>query len=592
MLLASSIGPIVKQRAVRILIHRADFVCQMGQTLQKTSVSTNIKERLDYSCAVFSAAGGLVANAPHIPGHLGSMSTAISYQAKRYKKGELKRGDVLLSNHPIAGGTHLPDLTVTTPVFADSEGDEDPEILFFVASRGHHADIGGIAAGSMPPNSTELWQEGVAVESFKMVNEGVLDEEGLTKILFDEPAQYPGCSGSRNLNDNITDLKAAVAANEKGIQLVATLVREYTWPVVKHYMEAIQNNAEMAVRALLKDFAKRFQGHPLWAIDYMDDGSPLELRVKIDDVDGSAIFDFTGSGLEAMNNLNTPIAVTVSAIIYCLRCMLMVDIPLNQGCLAPVKVICPEKSILAPNLKAATVASNTETSQRLIDLIFKAFQVCGASQGTSNNLTFGYGGKDTAGNITQGFGYYESIGGGSGAGADWEGQSGSHVHFTNTRMTDPEILERRYPVLLREFSIRRGSGGAGRNRGGDGLIRDIEMRRAMEVNVLSERRVYPPYGMAGGKPGKRGLNLWIRHYEAEGPDATRTINMGGKAKAFMNKGDRIIVMTPGGGGYGRDPNEVEEFEVKDEFRLYGGGRKSKGNTRGSLADKLAAAQSN
>ncbi|KAK5064779.1 hypothetical protein LTR84_000613 [Exophiala bonariae] len=565
---------------------------QMGQTLQKTSVSTNIKERLDYSCAVFSAAGGLVANAPHIPGHLGSMSTAISYQANRYQKGELKRGDVLLSNHPIAGGTHLPDLTVTTPVFAETEGDEDPEILFFVASRGHHADIGGITAGSMPPNSTELWQEGVAVESFKMVKEGVLDEQGLTRILFDEPAQYPGCSGSRNLNDNITDLKAAVAANEKGIRLVASLVREYTWPVVKHYMEAIQNNAEMAVRALLKDFAKRFQGHSLWAIDYMDDGSPLELRVTIDATDGSAIFDFTGTGLEAMNNLNTPIAVTVSAIIYCLRCMLMVDIPLNQGCLAPVKVICPEKSILAPNLKAATVASNTETSQRLIDLIFKAFQVCGASQGTSNNLTFGYGGKDAAGNITHGFGYYESIGGGSGAGADWEGQSGSHVHFTNTRMTDPEILERRYPVLLREFSIRRGSGGAGRNRGGDGLVRDIQMRRAMEVNVLSERRVHPPYGMLGGKPGKRGLNLWIRHYEGEGSEATRTINLGGKAKAFMNKDDRIIVMTPGGGGYGKDPTEVEQFELKDEFRLFDAGKKQMRNARGSLADKLAAAQSN
>ncbi|KAK4942678.1 hypothetical protein LTR10_017627 [Elasticomyces elasticus] len=564
---------------------------QMGQTLQKTSVSTNIKERLDYSCAVFSAAGGLVANAPHIPGHLGSMSTAISYQANRYKKGELKRGDVLLSNHPIAGGTHLPDLTVTTPIFAGVDID-NLEILFFVASRGHHADIGGITAGSMPPNSTELWQEGVAVESFKMVKEGVFDEEGLRKILFDEPASHPGCSGSRNLKDNIADLKAAVAANEKGIQLVNTLVREYTWPVVRYYMEAIQSNAEMAVRTLLKDFSKRFQGKVLWAIDYMDDGTPLELSVRIDATDGSAVFDFTGTGLEAMNNLNTPIAVTVSAIIYCLRCMLMVDIPLNQGCLAPIKVICPDKSLLAPNLKAATVASNTETSQRLIDLIFNAFQVCGASQGTSNNLTFGYGGKGLDSKVTQGFGYYESIGGGSGAGADWQGQSGSHVHFTNTRMTDPETLERRYPVLLREFAIRRGSGGAGRNRGGDGLIRDIEMRRAMEVNVLSERRVFPPYGMRGGKPGQRGLNLWIRHYEHEGPEATRTINMGGKAKAFMNKGDRIIVMTPGGGGYGKDPNEVDAFELEDEFRLFDAGRKNKGNIRGSVADKLAAAQSN
>lgn len=518
------------------------------------------------------------------------MSTAISYQANRHPRGQLKRGDVLLSNHPIAGGTHLPDLTVTTPVFSDDE--EDPEILFFVASRGHHADIGGITAGSMPPNSTELWQEGVAVESFKMVKEGLFDEEGLTKILFDEPASYPGCSGSRNLKDNIADLKAAVAANERGIQLVSSLVREYTWPVVKFYMEAIQANAEAAVRILLKDFSTRFKGNKLWAIDYMDDGSPLELTVNIDGSDGSATFDFTGSGIEAMNNLNTPIAVTVSAIIYCLRCMLMVDIPLNQGCLAPIQVICPEKSILAPNLKAATVASNTETSQRLIDLIFKAFQVCGASQGTSNNLTFGYGGKDADGHVTQGFGYYESIGGGSGAGADWEGQSGSHVHFTNTRMTDPETLEKRYPVILREFAIRRGSGGGGRNRGGDGLIRDIEVRRAMEVNVLSERRVLPPYGMAGGKPAKRGMNLWVRHYKEEGPKATRVINMGGKAKAFMNPGDRIIVMTPGGGGYGKDPNEPEPFELKDEFRLFSKGRTVKSSARGSVADRHATAQSN
>ncbi|KAF7547915.1 hypothetical protein G7046_g8858 [Stylonectria norvegica] len=562
----------------------------MGQTLQKTSVSTNIKERLDYSCAVFSSVGGLVANAPHIPGHLGSMSTAIAYQANRYPKGQLKRGDVLLSNHPMAGGTHLPDLTVTTPVFADG-GEDENEILFFAASRGHHADIGGITAGSMPPNSTELWQEGAAVESFKMVNQGVFDEEGLTKILFDDPARYEGCSGTRNLEDNIADLKAAVAANERGIQLIQSLIREYTWPVVQFYMEAIQANAEAAVRTLLKDFAKRFQGNDLWAIDYMDDGSPLELRVNIDEEHGSALFDFTGSGLEALNNLNTPIAVTVSAIIYCLRCMLLVDIPLNQGCLAPIKVVCPENSILAPNLKAATVASNTETSQRLIDLIFKAFQVCGASQGTSNNLTFGYGGKDADGNVTRGFGYYESIGGGSGAGADWEGQSGSHVHFTNTRMTDPETLERRYPVILREFSIRTGSGGAGLHRGGDGLVRDIEFRRAMEVNVLSERRVYAPYGMAGGQPAKRGLNLWVRHYEDEGPEATRTINMGGKAKAFMNKGDRIIVMTPGGGGYGRDPNEVERFRLEKQFTLFDKGRSSKVHIKGSVADRVAAAQS-
>lgn len=274
---------------------------QMGRTLQKTSISTNIKERLDFSCAVFSATGGLVANAPHIPGHLGSMSTAIRYQAEKYAPNGLKPGDVILSNHPCAGGTHLPDITVTTPVFDD---DENPtEIQFFVANRGHHADIGGILAGSMPPNSTELWQEGAAVESFKMVKEGVFDEEGLVEELYVKPGQYPGCSGTRTLKDNIADLKAAVAANNRGIHLIQSLVREYTWPVVRFYMEAIQKNAEDSVRELLKIFSKRFHGRPLKAVDYMDDGTPLALEITINGEDGSAKFDFTGTGPEAYNNL-------------------------------------------------------------------------------------------------------------------------------------------------------------------------------------------------------------------------------------------------------------------------------------------------
>lgn len=285
---------------------------QMGQTMQKTSISVNIKERLDYSCAVFSADGGLVANAPHIPGHLGSMSYAIAYQAKLYKPGELKPGDVLLSNHPSAGGTHLPDLTVTTPVFDD---DEDPtEILFFVANRGHHADIGGIAPGSMPPNSTELWQEGVAVESFKMVKQGVFDEKGLTEILYDIPGSYPGCSGTRTLRDNIADLKAAIASNNRGIQLIQALVKEYSWPVVQFYMKAIQENAAQSVRELLKVFSQRFAGQSLQAIDYIDDGTPLALKIDIDQETGSAVFDFTGTGPEHFGNLNCPPAIMYSGI--------------------------------------------------------------------------------------------------------------------------------------------------------------------------------------------------------------------------------------------------------------------------------------
>ncbi|KIW85545.1 hypothetical protein Z517_00937 [Fonsecaea pedrosoi CBS 271.37] len=536
---------------------------QMGETLRKTSISTNIKERLDYSCAVFDASGRLVANAPHIPGHLGSMSYAIRYQAERYAKGELKPGDVLLANHPCAGGTHLPDLTVITPVFDDDDHPND--ILFFVANRGHHADIGGMAAGSMPPNSTELWQEGAAIESFKLVNQGVFDEEGLIHLLFEAPGKYPGCSGTRTLKDNIADLKAGIAANQRGINLIHGLIHEYTWPVVEFYMDGIQKNAENTIRALLKVFSKRFRGRPLRAVDHLDDGTALVLNITIDPQDGSAKFDFTGTGPEAWNNLNAPPAIMFSGIMYCLRTMVAADIPLNQGCLTPIEVICPPNSILKPNLKAATVGSNVETSQRIVDVIYKAFRVAGASQGTCNNLTFGYGGTDDEGRVVKGFGYYETIAGGSGAGADWDGQHGVHTHITNTRMTDPETLEKRYPVLLREFSIRAGSGGAGRHRGGDGCVRDIEIRRPMQVSILSERRVIAPYGMAGGEEGARGINLWVRN----DPDdrSTRTISLGGKASVDMNVGDRIVVLTPGGGGYGVSPDKVAEPELETEFTI-------------------------
>jgi 5-oxoprolinase (ATP-hydrolysing) len=547
---------------------------QMGTTFQKTSISTNIKERLDFSCAVFSHDGGLVANAPHIPGHLGSMAYAIAYQSKLYNKGALKPGDVLLSNHPISGGTHLPDLTVTTPVFDDDENPQ--EILFFVANRGHHADIGGIAAGSMPPNSTELWQEGAAVESFKMVKEGVFDEEGVVNILYDVPGSYPGCSGTRTLKDNIADLKAAIAANKRGISLLTAMIKEYTWPVVKLYMAAIQKNAEYSVRNLLKEFSIRFRGRALEAVDYLDDGTPLAIKITIDGETGSAKFDFTGTGPETFNNLNAPPAVMYSGIMYCLRSMISSDIPLNQGCLEPIDVYCPPNTILSPSPKAATVGSNVETSQRIIDLIFKAFKAAGASQGSMNNLTFGYGGTGEDGKITKGFGYYETIAGGAGAGADWQGQDGVHTNATNTRMTDPEIFEKRYPVLLREFSIRKGSGGRGRNRGGDGCIRDIEIRRPMQVSILSERRVIAPYGMAGGEEGKRGVNIWKRIDPLDG--SKRTISLGGKASVMMSTGDRIIVQTPGGGGYGAPEILQEEAEI-GEFKLFQKSEKTLGKHR-------------
>ncbi|KAK8038210.1 5-oxoprolinase [Apiospora phragmitis] len=526
---------------------------QMGQTMQKTSISVNIKERLDFSCAIFSATGGLVANAPHIPGHLGSMSYAVAYQAKLYGHGELKPGDVLLSNHPCAGGTHLPDLTVTTPVFSE---DDPTKILFFVANRGHHADIGGIQPGSMPPHSTELWQEGVAVETFKIVKEGIFDDKGLHGILVDIPASYPGCSGTRTLKDNIADLKAAIASNNRGIQLINALVKEYTWPVVEYYMEAIQNNAAQAVRDLLKSFSRRFQGQDLKATDYLDDGTPLSLEIRIDPETGDAVFDFEGTGHEQFGNLNCPPAVMLSGIM------------------------------------AATVGSNVETSQRIVDLVFKAFQACAASQGTCNNLTFGYGGTDPdTKEVVQGFGYYETIAGGSGAGADWQGESGVHTHVTNTRMSDPEIFEKKYPVLLLEFSIRQGSGGNGLNRGGDGCVRDIEFRMPLQVSILSERRVIAPYGMAGGEEGKRGLNLWIRKDPTDG--TTRTISLGGKATTMMNAGDRIIVMTPGGGGYGPSPTKAETkqrfgvFKIGDKFANYAPARAA-----GSVQQRADTAEGN
>ncbi|UPL02482.1 hypothetical protein LCI18_013416 [Fusarium solani-melongenae] len=525
---------------------------QMGHTMEKTSISVNIKERLDYSCAIFSADGGLVANAPHVPSHLGSMSTAIAYQAQRYKSGELKPGDVIISNHPTAGGTHLPDITTITPVFDDEENPK--EIIFFVANRGHHADIGGIVPGSMPPNSTELWQEGAAIESFKMIDQGVFDEAGLIKRLYDEPASYPGCSGTRTLNENIADLKAAVASNQKGIELIRALIKEFTWPVVQLYMHAIQDNAAQSVRDLLKQFAVKHEGGVLEATEYNDDGIPFKLKVTIDKDTGEAVFDFTGTGPEHSGNLNAPPTCSYSVIMYCLRSMISTDIPLNQGCLKPIKVVCPENTILSPSPTAGTVGCTTETSQKVADLVLRAFNAAAASQGTMNNLSFGCGGTDpVTGEVTKGFGYYETICGGAGAGQGWHGASAVHTHMTNTRITDPEILEKRYPVILHEFSIRKGSGGDGQWRGGDGCIREMEFRMPLQVSVLTDRRVTAPYGLEGGEDGQRGQNIWVRKDPVTG--ATRQVSLGPRKTSHFGVGDRVIIMTPGGGGFGPVPSK-------------------------------------
>ncbi|GKZ28562.1 hypothetical protein AbraIFM66950_009453 [Aspergillus brasiliensis] len=520
---------------------------QMSRMFQKTSVSTNIKERLDFSCAVFSPDGKLVANAPNVPVHLGSMEYAVRYQHEQYG-GDLKPGDHILTNHPLAGGTHLPDITIITPVW-DQQGSK---IIFYVASRGHHAEIGGIAPGSMPSDSKMLYEEGAMTMGFKVVSQGRFDEEMVRKFLYDEPASYPGCSGTRTYKDNVSDLKAAIAANQKGAQLLEGLVQENTLDVVHFYMDAIKKNAETAVRDLLKTIGKKAAGQPLRFSDFMDDGTEIRLEIRIDAETGSAEFDFTGTGRETFNCLNAPKAIAHSAIIYSLRALIDVDIPLNQGCLAPINVIIPSGTLINPSGYAAVCAGNPITSQRITDVVLGAFQACAASQGCCNIISFGMGGLDENGNDVPGFGVGETICGGSGAGPTWHGTSGVHVHMTNTRITDAEVYELRYPVVLRQFSIRKGSGGKGLYRGGDGVIRELEFRIPLSASMLSERRVYRPYGLAGGEAGQAGLNLYVKK-ELDGTE--RVINIGGKLELKVQPGERIVIHTPGGGGWGTPSDE-------------------------------------
>lgn len=508
---------------------------QMGRIFQKTSVSTNIKERLDFSCAVFAADGKLVANAPHVPVHLGSMEYAVRFQHERLK-GQLKPGDHICTNHPLAGGTHLPDITIVSPVWDD--GGEN--IIFYVASRGHHAEIGGTHPGSMPSDSRRLYEEGAMTMGFKIVSGGRFDEDHVRRFLFDEPAKFPECSGTRTYKDNVSDLQAAIAANQRGAQLIDALVVEYSLPIVQFYMQAINSNAELAVRAFLKQIGAEQKGKPLTFSDFMDDGTEIRLSITIDPLSGDSTFDFTGTGRETFNCLNAPKAIAHSAIIYSLRALINTDIPLNQGCLAPVSVIIPERTLLNPSGNAAVCAGNPITSQRITDVVLGAFGACAASQGCCNILSFGIGGQDSNGTQLPGYGVGETICGGSGAGPTWHGTSGVHVHMTNTRITDPEVYELRYPVILREFSIRRGSGGVGRYRGGDGVVRCLEFREAVSASMLSERRVFRPYGLAGGGPGQAGLNLYVKK-ELDGSESV--INIGGKMELNLQPGERIVIHT-------------------------------------------------
>ncbi|XP_043254892.1 5-oxoprolinase isoform X1 [Colletes gigas] len=511
---------------------------QMGRILQRTSISTNIKERLDFSCAVFGPDGGLVSNAPHIPVHLGAMQETVQYQMRVFK-GKFTRGDVILANHPSAGGSHLPDLTVITPVFYKDV--EKP--VFFVASRGHHADIGGITPGSMPPHSTTLHQEGATFKSFLLVHKGVLREKELIEELM-APGKIPGSSGTRNLADNLSDCKAQIAANHKGSLLVNELIDIYGLEVVQAYMGHIQHNAEVAVRDMLKSVGRKLLqdtgSTTATAVDYLDDGSPIKFALNIDVEKGEAVCDFTGTGYEVWGNCNAPRAITLSALIYCLRSIVGRDVPLNQGCLKPVQIIIPKGSLLDPSEEAAVVGGNVLTSQRVVDVVLQAFGACAASQGCMNNVTLG----------TEEWGYYETVAGGSGAGPTWDGRGGVHTHMTNTRITDPEILELRYPVVLDKFSLRPGSGGAGAHPGGDGVIREITFRAPMMLSVLTERRVHNPPGLAGGSAGQRGRNTLRR---ADG----RMINLGPKTAVPVCPGDTFILETPGGGGYGFPGTEAQ-----------------------------------
>jgi 5-oxoprolinase (ATP-hydrolysing) len=506
---------------------------QMGLRLANTAYSVNIKERLDFSCAVFDQHGHLIANAPHMPVHLGSMGESIR-TVIRENSGRMKPGDVYVLNAPYNGGTHLPDVTVITPVFDDTAAQgPDPaspasrlsplasRILFYVGSRGHHADIGGITPGSMPPDSRVVEEEGVLIDNFLLVEQGRLREQETVALL--SSGQYP----CRNVEQNMADLRAMIAANEKGVQELRRMVAHFGLDVVHAYMRHVQDNAEEAVRRVI-DVLK--DGEFEYAMDH---GALIKVAIRIDQRKRSAVIDFTGTSPQLDNNFNAPSAVCMAAVLYVFRSLVDDDIPLNAGCLKPLEVIIPERSMLNPRYPAAVVAGNVETSQCVTDALYGALGLMGASQGTMNNFTFG----------NERYQYYETISGGSGAGAGFDGTDVVQTHMTNSRLTDPEVLEWRFPVLLEDFSIRRGSGGKGSWRGGDGAVRRVRFLEPMTAAILSGHRIVPPYGMAGGKPGKVGRNYVIR---SDG----KAVELKGADKIEMNAGDVFVIETPGGGGYG------------------------------------------
>ncbi|KAL4903050.1 hypothetical protein BDW74DRAFT_186640 [Aspergillus multicolor] len=534
----ASISPIT----LSISSHRFMAIAeQMGTTLQRTSISTSIKERLDFSCAVFSADGKLVANAPHIPIHLGSMQYAIQYQHRLWA-GKLKPGDVLLSNHPDCGGTHLPDLTVISPVFTSMS---NAEPSFYVAARGHHTDIGGRGISAMMPDSKELWEEGLNVKSMKIVSDGVFLEDEVAAA-FKAAGDKPGCSPTRRLADNISDIKAQIASNQRGITLLRKLVDEMGLSTVHTHMKGIQSNAEGAVRTFFKQIA-RTHGQKLSGTDYLDNGTKITVTISIDKATGSAVYDFAGTGPQTWSNYNCPISVTHSAVLYTTRCLLDLDIPLNDGCLAPIEIRVPSGSALNPSAGVA-ICGSTLASQRIIDAILRAFGAVAAFSGCANSFGWGIGGRDASGMIKPGWNYGETVGGGCGAGPGWDGESAIQCHSTNTRITDVEVVEKRTPVLVREHAIRTGSGGVGRFKGGDGARRVVEARIPLRCSILSDRRVFAPYGMNGGGEGVVGENF-VWRWKGDKSEREK-ISVGGKAELMLELGERMEVNSPGGGGWG------------------------------------------
>jgi 5-oxoprolinase (ATP-hydrolysing) len=488
----------------------------MGATLANTAYSVNIKERYDFSCAIFDAAGDLVANAPHVPVHLGSMSESVRV-ILRQNHGTIRPGDVFMMNNPFNGGTHLPDVTVITPVF-DAAGER---ILYTVASRGHHADIGGKTPGSAPPDSRTISEEGVLIENFLLVAQGQLRDVQTRQLLASGP--YP----CRNIDQNMADLSAQIAANTTGVKELEKITAKFGADAVHAYMSHVQDNAEESVRRVLDVLHDCAFTYPL------DSGDQIQVAITVDRARREARIDFAGTSAQNALNYNAPLAICRAVVLYVFRTLVGTDIPMNEGCLKPLTLVVPEGSMINPKSPAAVISGNTEVSQAIADTLYGALGVIAGSQGTMNNFVYG----------NNSYQNYETICGGTGAGDGFAGTSAVHSHMTNTRMTDPEVLETRFPVRLEEFSIRQGSGGKGQYDGGDGIVRRLRFLEPTTVTVLSSHRKFPPHGAMGGGAGATGENSIER---ADG----KIEQLMGNDEAQMRAGDVFVLKSPGGGGFG------------------------------------------